>query len=78
MRYIVVPAYDDDQLARLVLALPTDDFHVLSDTDDIGEVLAACMPSTTSIDEQLVLAINQELAMATALACAERAKAQWG
>lgn len=78
MKYILVPAYTDDQLGHLIMSLPTDDFHVLSDTDDIGEVLQAVMPSTTSVDEQLVLAINQELAMAAAEACRDAAVAKWG
>jgi len=78
MRYLLIPAYDDQQLGELVLALPTDDFHVLSDSDDIAGVLSAVLPSTTSVDEQLVLAINQELAHATALECAVRARDKWG
>lgn len=77
MRYVVVPIYDDAELVDVLDAVGSD-VHILSDIDDLAGLVEACLPSTSSVDEQLVLAINQELALATAQACAERARASWG
>ena len=78
MKYVLVPVYTDDDLIDVMSSLPEQDYHVLSDSDDIEGVLHACLPTTISFDEQLVLNINRELAKATARACADRATAKWG
>ena len=77
MRYVVIPIYDDSELPKVLDVVGTD-VHILSDIDDLTGLVEACLPSTTSVDEQLVLAINKELAKATARACAERARVSWG
>jgi len=73
MRYVVIPIYDDADLVDVLDRVGTTDVHVLSDIDDLASLVEACLPSTASVDEMLVLEINREIAMATASACAERA-----
>jgi hypothetical protein len=77
MRFVVVPIYDDAELFDVLDQLDTD-VHVLSDIDDLAGLVETCLPSTQSVDEMLALAVYQEIARATAEACATRAVDRWG
>lgn len=81
MNYVIVPVYSDDDMVMLDIidqleGIGLSDVHIATDAE--RPALEACLPTTITLDEQLVFELNQSIAMATAVACAERAQEKWG